>query len=125
MARYDRPLIVNTDQGCQFISAKCGYYVRSEGLCQSMNGRGRWMDNVVIERFWRTIKYEDIYLKSYENPVELAQGIGECISRYNSDRPYQSLMEWRRQTRCIGARRDWRPDTVESLATAARPEPPS
>ncbi len=56
-----------------------------------MDGKGRWLDNVVIERFWRSIKYEDIFLKSYENPNELHKGIESYISRYTSDRPPQSL----------------------------------
>ncbi|MDR3089121.1 MAG: integrase core domain-containing protein [Desulfobulbaceae bacterium] len=56
-----------------------------------MDGRGRWVDNVVIERFWRTIKYEDIYLKSYNNHVELEKGLEAFIKRYNNDRPHQSL----------------------------------
>jgi putative transposase len=69
-----RPEIVNTDQGCQFTAEKWHDYLIGERIRQSMDGRGHWVDNVVIERFWRTIKYEDIYLKSYENPVELERG---------------------------------------------------
>jgi putative transposase len=82
---------VNTDQGCQFTADAWRDYLSRESIRQSMDGRGRWVDNVVIERFWRTIKYEDIYLKSYENPVELEKGIGQFVERYNADRPHQSL----------------------------------
>ena len=59
----------------------------------SMDGRGRWLDNVVIERFWRTIKYEDTYLKSYTSPLELEKGIGQFVLRYNTIRPHRSLAE--------------------------------
>ncbi len=56
-----------------------------------MDGKGRWVDNVIVERFWRSIKYEDIYLKSYENPRELSKGIKTYIHKYNAIRPHQSL----------------------------------
>jgi putative transposase len=91
VAEYGHPEIVNTDQGCQFTSNDWGNYLKGENIRQSMDGRGRWVDNVMIERFWRTIKYEDIYLQSYENPLELEKGIGRFVERYNSDRPHQSL----------------------------------
>ena len=61
------------------------------GIKISMDGKGRWLDNVVIERFWRSTKYEDIYLRSYENAWELERGIGRYIMRYNHGRPHQSL----------------------------------
>jgi putative transposase len=56
-----------------------------------MDGKGRWLDNVIIERFWRSIKYEDIYLKSYENAWDLESGIIAYMNRYNTRRPHQSL----------------------------------
>ncbi len=67
---YRSPEIINTDQGCHFTSEQWRKSVQTAGIRISMDGRGRWLDNVVIERFWRTIKYEDIYLKSYEIQVE-------------------------------------------------------
>ncbi|MDR3089961.1 MAG: integrase core domain-containing protein [Desulfobulbaceae bacterium] len=88
---YGHPAIVNTDQGCQFTSDEGRTYLANVNIRQSMGGRGRWVDNVVIERFWRTIKYEDIYLKSYDNPVELEKRLEAFIKRYNNDRPHQSL----------------------------------
>jgi putative transposase len=91
VAAYGCPEIANTDQGCQFTSELWRDYLVENGIRQSMDGRGRWVDNVVIERFWRTIKYEDIYLKSYENPVELETGVAEFIVHYNGNRPHQSL----------------------------------
>lgn len=85
------PEIFNTDQGCQFTSDEWTGRLKELGIVISMDGKGRWLDNVMIERFWRSIKYEDIYLKSYENGWELERGIGEYIMRYNKERPHQSL----------------------------------
>jgi putative transposase len=87
------PEIMNTDQGCQFTSEDWIKSLRDANVTISMDGKGRWLDNVVIERFWRSIKYEDIYLKSYENPLELEKGIEEYILRYNNYRPHQSLSD--------------------------------
>lgn len=87
------PQIMNTDQGSQFTSEQWIDLLRKNGITISMDGKGRWLDNVAIERFWRSIKYEDIYLKSYESPKELARGIESFIVRYNLYRPHQSLGE--------------------------------
>ncbi len=75
VSRHDKPEIFNTDQGGQFTSKKWISQLKEYGVTISMDGKGRWIDNVMIERFWRTIKYEDIYLKSYENPRVLGKGI--------------------------------------------------
>ena len=88
---YGAPEIFTTDQGCQFTSEKWISCLKDADITNSMDGKGRWLDNVVIERFWRSIKYEDIYLKSYESPNELHKGNDLYISRYNSERPHQSL----------------------------------
>jgi len=88
-----KPDIFNTDQGCQFTSDEWIGRLKELEITISMDGKGRWLDNVVIERFWRSIKYEDIYLKSYENGWELEQGIEAYIMRYNFKRPHQSLEE--------------------------------
>ena len=85
------PEIFNTDQGCQFTSEEWRNALDAAGIVISMDGRGRWLDNVMIERFWRSIKYEDIYLKSYENGLELKDGIQAYITRYNHYRPHESL----------------------------------
>jgi len=87
------PEIMNTDQGSQFTSDQWISYLKDNGITISMDGKGRWLDNVAIERFWRSIKYEDIYLKSYETISELVKGIGSYITRYNQYRPHQSLNE--------------------------------
>ena len=88
---YGSPQIINTDQGCHFTSEQWRECVQGAGNRMSMDGRGRWIDNVVIERFWRTIKYEDIYLKSYATPLELEKGIKQFVVRYNMVRPHQAL----------------------------------
>jgi putative transposase len=86
-----RPEILNTDQGCQFTSDEWIDCLQDSDITVSMDGRGRWLDNVMIERFWRSIKYEDIYLKSYDNGVELEEGVSSYILRYNMFRPHASL----------------------------------
>jgi len=87
------PEIMNTDQGSQFTSEQWLSLLKDNGIIISMDGKGRWLDNVAIERFWRSIKYEDIYLKSYETAKDLARGIKSYMIRYNQYRPHQSLKE--------------------------------
>jgi putative transposase len=87
------PEIMNTDQGSQFTSEQWLSFLKDNGIIISMDGKGRWLDNVAIERFWRSIKYEDIYLKSYETATDLARGIKSYIIRYNQYRPHQSLSD--------------------------------
>lgn len=87
------PEIMNTDQGSQFTSDQWISTLKGNGITISMDGKGRWLDNVAIERFWRSIKYEDVYLKSYETARDLARGIQSYITRYNQYRPHQSLNE--------------------------------
>jgi putative transposase len=82
---------MNTDQECHFTSEKWNSLLKEAGVQNSMDGKGRWIDNVVVERFWRSIKYEDVYLQSYESPNELEGGIAAYINHYNNDRPHQSL----------------------------------
>ena len=86
------PEIMNTDQGSQFTSGEwMAEMQRHEGLRISMDGKGRWVDNVFIERLWWSLKYEDVYLKAYESPRALERGIGQWIDRYNSYRPHAAL----------------------------------
>ncbi len=87
------PEIFNTDQGCQFTSGEWIDRLKELKVTISMDGKRRWIDNVMIERFWRSIKYEDIYLNSYENAWELEQGVDKYIMRYNLERPHQALKE--------------------------------
>jgi putative transposase len=91
LARFGTPEIFNTDQGSQFTSAAFTGTLAKAGIKISMDGRGRWMDNVFIERLWRSLKYEDIYLKGYADGREARAGIASWIGFYNSRRPHQAL----------------------------------
>lgn len=91
LAKYGASDIINTDQGSQFTSTNWIAAVEVNGIRVSMDGKGCWVDNVYIERLWRTIKYELIYLHSYNTVSELKQAIGDFISFYNEKRLHQSL----------------------------------
>lgn len=86
-----RPQIFNTDQGCQFTARAFTSRLEGAGILVSMDGRGRCLDNIFIERLWRSVKYEDIYLKAYEDVPALDSGLGTYWAYYNGDRPHQSL----------------------------------
>ncbi|XKH33925.1 IS3 family transposase [Azospirillum doebereinerae] len=91
MARHGRPDIFNTDQGSQFTSPRFTGLLTAAGIRVSMDGRGRWMDNVFIERLWRSMKYECVYLHAFETGSEAKAGIGRWIDYYNLDRPHSAL----------------------------------
>jgi len=91
LARFGKPEIFNTDQGSQFTSSAFTGTLVAAGIRISMDGRGRWMDNVFIERLWRSLKYEDIYLKGYADGREAKAGIAAWIAFYNLKRPHQAL----------------------------------
>jgi putative transposase len=91
MARYGKPDIFNTDQGSQFTSFAFTNTLRDAGIRISMDGRGRWMDNVFIERLWRSLKYECVFLNAFETGSEARAGIGRWIGYYNADRPHSSF----------------------------------
>ena len=86
-----RPEIFNTDQGSQFTSEAFTGMLLAQGVQVSMDGRGRCMDNVFVERLWRSIKYEEVYLKAYQNGTEARRGIGAYLAFYNHERPHQAL----------------------------------
>lgn len=85
------PEIFNTDQGSQFTSQEWIEELEGKGIRVSMDGKGRWMDNVFIERLWRSVKYEDIYLRGYGSVRELAAGVSNWFGRYNTWRPHAAL----------------------------------
>ncbi len=91
LARYGKPEIFNTDQGSQFTDHAFIAVLDKHGVRISMDGRGRWRDNVIVERFWRSIKYEEIYLHAYADGREATAGIGRYIGLYNNRRPHSSL----------------------------------
>ena len=91
LSKYRHPDIFNTDQGSQFTSFVFTNVLRDAGIRISMDGRGRWLDNVFIERLWRSLKYENVYLNAYETGSEARAGIGRWIAFYNQTRPHSSL----------------------------------
>src|SRR6266436_2857299 len=91
LARFGKPEIFNTDQGSQFTSAAFTGTLMAADVKISMDGRGRWMDNVFIERLWRSLKYEDVYLKGYADGREARAGIASWLAFYNLRRPHQAL----------------------------------
>jgi len=91
IARYGCPDIFNTDQGSQFTSDEFTGVLSEAGIRISMDGRGRWTDNIFIERLWRSVKYEEVYLKAYESLTEARRGLGEYFEFYNQKRRHQSL----------------------------------
>ena len=93
LARHGKPEILNTDQGSQFTSPQFTGVLEAARVRISMDGRGRWMDNVFIERLWRSLKYEEVYLKGYADGHEARRGIAEWIAFYNHRRPHQALAD--------------------------------
>ena len=91
LARFGKPEIFNTDQGSQFTSGEFTGMLAAANIRISMDGRGRWIDNVFIERLWRSLKYEDVYLKGYADGREAKAGIAEWLAFYNHRRPHQAL----------------------------------
>lgn len=91
LERFGMPEIFNTDQGCQFTSEAFTHVLKSAGVRISMDGRGRWRDNIMIERLWRSLKYECIYLHAFETGSEVRRGLKSWIELYNTRRPHSSL----------------------------------
>jgi len=91
LARYDAPEIFNSDQGSQFTSEGFTGLLASHGIRISMDGRGRWLDNVFIERLWRSVKYEEVYLKAYETIPEARRELAAYFDFYNRRRRHQGL----------------------------------
>lgn len=95
MERYGVPGIINSDQGSQFTSAEYIRLLQAQGIRQSMDGKARWVDNVIIERWFRSLKTEEIYISNYDSPRELRLGIKEYIRAYNFERPHSNLADER------------------------------
>jgi putative transposase len=91
LARYGNPEIFNTDQGSQFTGAAFTGVLTDRGITISMDGKGAWRDNVFVERLWRSVKYEEVYLRAYESVADALQSIGRYFDFYNAKRPHQSL----------------------------------
>ena len=91
IARYGAPEIVNTDQGSQFTSQAFTGLLKEHDIRISMDGKGAWRDNVFIERLWRSVKYEEVYLHAYDTVSDSRAGIGRYFNLYNQRRPHSSL----------------------------------
>jgi putative transposase len=91
LAKHGRPEIFNTDQGSQFTSAEFTGLLLDNGVAISMDGRGAWRDNVFVERLWRSVKYEEVYLRAYDSVGEARASIGRYLDFYNRKRPHSSL----------------------------------
>jgi putative transposase len=89
ITKYGRPEIFNTDQGSQFTAEAFTDTLRTNGIAISMDGKGRWMDNVFIERLWKSVKYEDIYLKAYDSMAKVKRGLATYFTIYNEKRWHQ------------------------------------
>lgn len=90
IARHGVPEIVNTDQGCQFTCTEFIAKLKHHEIAISMDGKGCWRDNVFIERFWKTLKYQEVYLRAYDTVSEARESIGRYIAFYNSRRPHRA-----------------------------------
>jgi putative transposase len=91
LAHYGRPEIFNTDQGSQFTSHDFTSVLSKNSIAISMDGKGAWRDNVFVERLWRSIKYEEVYLRAYDSVSEARASIGRYLTFYNGQRPHSSL----------------------------------
>ena len=91
MARYGKPDVFNTDQGSQFTAAAFTDVLAEKGITISMDGKGAWRDNVFVERLWRSVKYEEVYLRAYESVSDARSSIGRYLDFYNTRRPHQTL----------------------------------
>jgi putative transposase len=91
LSKNEKPEIFNTDQGSQFTSEAFTGRLKEEGIRISMDGKGRWRDNVFVERVWKSIKYEEVYLHAYESVQQARESIGHYLEFYNSVRPHSSL----------------------------------
>ena len=91
LAKHGKPEIFNTDQGSQFTSIAFTGLLSSNGIAISMDGKGSWRDNVFVERIWRSVKYEEVYLRAYESVSEARASIGRYLAFYNGKRPHSKL----------------------------------
>ena len=110
LAKHGRPKIFNTDQGSQFTSLEFTGVLTAAGVAISMDGKGAWRDNVFVERLWRTVKYEEVYLRAYDSVSQARASISRYLAFYNGGRPHSSLDERTPDEAYFGA---------QAMATAA------
>ncbi len=119
LARHGKPAIFNSDQGSQFTSLEFTQVLKDAEIKISMDGKGRWMDNVMIERLWRSLKYECIYLQAFETGSEARAGIGSWIDYYNEERPH-SVFDGRTPAEVYSGRDAPSPGHAPEIAPEAR-----
>ncbi len=90
-AKFGCPEIFNSDQGCQLTDYDSTRLLKANGVAISMDGKGAWRDNVLVERFWKSLKYEEVYLRAYDSTSDAKHFIGRYVSFYNELRPHSSL----------------------------------
>lgn len=103
MARFGKPEIFNTDQGSQFTSREFTGLLIAADIRISMDGKGAWRDNVFVERLWKSVKYEEVYLRAYASVSEARASIGRYLDFYNSRRPHQGLARQTPDQACFNA----------------------
>jgi len=91
LAKYGTPEIFNTDQGCQFTSLEFTQVLKDHGIRISMDGKGRWRDNVFVERLWKSVKYEEVYLRAYDTVSDARASLHRYFTFYNTRRPHKAL----------------------------------
>ncbi len=91
LRRFGKPEVFNTDQGVQFTCDAFTRVLKDHDIDISMDGKGRWVDNVLVERLWRSVKYEDVYLRAYETPRQLREGLTRYFNFYNTERRHSAL----------------------------------
>jgi putative transposase len=91
LAKHGKPIILNTDQGSQFTGTAFTGLLIENGVAISMDGRGAWRDNVFVERLWRSVKYEEVFLRAYETVAEARRLIGRYLHFFNTNRPHSSF----------------------------------
>ena len=117
--RQGQPETFNTDQGSQFTSEAFTGRLREQGIQISMDGKGRYLDNIFVERLWRSVKYEEVYLKAYQNGSEARRGIEAYLDFYNRERPHQALgYQTPGQVFEEGKASRWLPDQAVALSSS-------
>jgi len=91
VSKYGAHAIINSDQGSQFTSTEYTSYLKEQKIRQSMDGKARWVDNVIIERWFKSLKCDNIYINEYKTPRELRLGIKAYVNEYNYERPHKSI----------------------------------
>jgi putative transposase len=121
ISRYGKPNIFNTDQGVQFTAAAFIETLAAEGVRISMDGKGRFLDNIFIERLWRSLKYEEVFLKAYASVAEARSGIDAWLAFYNDERKHQAL-NYRTPAEIFGAGRPVGMWTTQERALPTYPQ---